>query len=458
MLYYKSINKVSIRNQHYARFNFILSGILSDLMARKEAISELDTKDELMLIHIVSEGCNETVYGGYKKEIITQKLSVMENTFVVCSKCAGIMRDATSIRSGLGMMCEVCIGEEEVTIAAGTVRGMVLKLGCRCPLKQRGCDWEGELGSLAEHLDECSHFIVPCPFLKYGCKKKIKRLQSETHRTEDKDYHAELVSVFMAEKVERLEMENKEHTEVIMKLEKNVNFLLNRMKYDKLNGVVWNMGERNEILTKLLKLKYPPKTENSPPLPIIRPNSPYSSQPNSPYSSQPNSPRSQRNPSYLQAWSSYSQPKTIPQIKVNNLRPCDYSKYKYWNLDTCEDDVKNDKHYCQWSGNICEGPRFLIHSMYELYPNLDVSNSNTVTLNLATVKKQNSMMSWPIQGRWEVFLVGKEDADIWGKEISELKINNGGTVKLIDIPSDVLIDEKFNHNGTIVMEIFFKAS
>ena len=49
----------------------------------------------------------EDVYCGYRKEYMAQNLSMMEEGFVACNKCSGIMREA-SLSNG-EITCLMCI-------------------------------------------------------------------------------------------------------------------------------------------------------------------------------------------------------------------------------------------------------------------------------------------------------------------------------------------------------------
>ena len=175
--------------------------------------------------------------GGYKKELVTQNLTVMEESLVVCSVCRGIMHETCSIKSGLAQVCESCVGEEDSHQIA-SIRSTISKLICKCPLSERSCDWEGTLGGLVEHMKECNELIVQCPYIKYGCKEECKRGKLEEHRKEAKGYHTEVVSIFMADKVDQKASKIQELEAVV----KEFSYLKN---YLKLNGIIWNGIIRN---------------------------------------------------------------------------------------------------------------------------------------------------------------------------------------------------------------------
>ena len=140
-------------------------------MAEKR-VSKLDKIGDLVFVDKKDKSYNKR--GGYKKELVTQNLTVMEESLVVCSVCRGIMHETCRIKGGLAQVCESCVGEEDSHQIA-SIRSTISKLVCKCPLSERGCDWEGTLGGLVEHMKECNELIVQCPYIKYGCKEECKR-------------------------------------------------------------------------------------------------------------------------------------------------------------------------------------------------------------------------------------------------------------------------------------------
>ena len=109
-------------------------------------------------------------------------------------------------------------------------------------------------------MEECSEFIVQCPYIKYGCKKECKRGELETHRKEAKEYHTEVVSVFMTDKVDSLEKEKKEQAAKIQELEAVVNEFSYLKDYLKLNGIVWRITNRDAIVNRIHQLWSEPET------------------------------------------------------------------------------------------------------------------------------------------------------------------------------------------------------
>ena len=226
-------------------------------MAAKSC-SKLDIMEQL--VYTAVQGETSGKWGGYKRELITQNLTMLEESLVVCSICAGIMHNACSIEGGLAQVCESCMEDDTTNQPVGLIRTIVAKLGCRCPLLDRECEWIGTLSGIVQHMGECDQFIVQCPYIKYGCKGQLKRGELETHRKDAKEYHTEVVSVFMADKVEKLEEEKKQQTVIIQKLESALDEFIQLKDYLKLNGIVWTIGNRYDVINKIYQLRGQPQT------------------------------------------------------------------------------------------------------------------------------------------------------------------------------------------------------
>ena len=155
-------------------------------------------------VNPVNESCirlSDGRYGGYKLDVLKQNLSPIEEKFVICPSCTGIMKNA-SFSAGKNM-CESCCPETERSIPVVFVRETVNKLPCRCPLDTKGCGWAGVIGQLETHLSVCEHLMVPCPFVDYGCEVGlVKRLAMQSHLKEFNIYH-------ITGRIMKLEEENK---------------------------------------------------------------------------------------------------------------------------------------------------------------------------------------------------------------------------------------------------------
>eukprot|EP00800_Vazella_pourtalesii_P008263 TRINITY_DN218_c0_g1_i2.p1 TRINITY_DN218_c0_g1~~TRINITY_DN218_c0_g1_i2.p1 ORF type:complete len:394 (-),score=65.96 TRINITY_DN218_c0_g1_i2:5-1186(-) len=386
-------------------------------MAEKR-ISNLDRIEDLVFVNT-----RETSYrwGGYKKELVTQNLTALEETLFVCSVCRGIMYETCSIKGGLAQVCESCIGEEVSHHPVASIRSTISKLVCKCALYERGCEWEGRLGGLVEHMEECNEFIVQCPYIKYGCKRECKRGNLEEHRKEAKEYHTEVVSVFMADKVDSLEKEKKEQAvriqeqavrieqqaAKIQKIDVVVREFSFLKDYLKLNGIIWTITNRNVIVNRIHQLL------------------------------------------------------GEPQIATGTAR---------------DNTVHGgDANYSLWNGTNAQGPRFVVHSFYHLYPILTIQSTPNARLNLQVMPHQNNQYGmqvkgqyqqhnvmkcmsntiiWPLTGKCEIILVNQTNPEeSWKFTMDNFQVQNAGNVNITNIPFEVLLDEKYNKDNTFVLKI-----
>ena len=385
-------------------------------MAAKRAF-HLDNKDDLM--YKLTEGSTSGVsYGGYNKELLTQNLSQMEETLIMCSKCLGIMRDACNSGGGMAMGCKTCVSEELCPQPVGKVREMVLQLACKCPLQHRGCEWCGVISELSEHLDQCGQLLEQCPYSNYGCSKVMERENREAHRIEEKEYHTEIVSLFMAKKVKQLEEEKEEHKKVLDKLESIVKYLFEERKYYKLNGIIWNITEREAIRNKFQEFVRKIGTSLD----------------------APTEERFHLMPQYTRFGTQIQyRPQNTPYPFQTNI-----------GSQGLGDDMPI---LGQWNGNSYNGPQFIIEHTYQLYPELYFYDANSVGLNLAPLPGK----AWSLEGMWNVVLVNENDyQDHWSREVKGVKFSSKEKLKLMDIPTEVFLNEKYYHDGVIRLKILFQ--
>ena len=82
--------------------------------------------------------------------------------------------------------CPVCKEEPLRAMKDKYHKRRVSSLMVRCPHKAEGCEWEGELGSLEQHLNgnssagECRYVDVDCP---YACGERVQRPSLEEHKS-----------------------------------------------------------------------------------------------------------------------------------------------------------------------------------------------------------------------------------------------------------------------------------
>ena len=128
--------------------------------------------------------------GGYDYEFVNPPPKSLE-----CSVCLLTLRDPHVISCCGYEFCQVCIervqrdskpcplcNEQDFsTMLQKKIVREVNALVIRCPQKELGCEWEGELGQLQRHLNPgagvssaegCEFFIVECA---YRCGAQLQR-------------------------------------------------------------------------------------------------------------------------------------------------------------------------------------------------------------------------------------------------------------------------------------------
>ena len=101
--------------------------------------------------------------GGYRSDILTENLSEREAAIYKCTRCNGIMKDA-SISNGK-QICVCCKRKDENTHSHESINDTILSLKCACPLSKRGCEWLGRLEIVENHLTTCGHVNESCQLL-----------------------------------------------------------------------------------------------------------------------------------------------------------------------------------------------------------------------------------------------------------------------------------------------------
>ena len=194
-------------------------------------------------------------YCGYKLELISDNIGADRREFLICAECKGISRRARQ-RKG-NTVCEVCVPGHSMGDINKRVGNTVASLKAICPLSGEGCDWEGKLGGIEQHMEEClkvrierqlecgisigrgtyeqdnreacpfkknrcdycnqkvhardenRHIRkceynpdteVPCPYKELGCEVIVLRKNRGVHITENMDNHNKL----MSEQIEQL--------------------------------------------------------------------------------------------------------------------------------------------------------------------------------------------------------------------------------------------------------------
>ena len=196
----------------------------------------------------------DTGYGGYKKELLSQNLSDLEESLLLCPKCGGVMRDA-SVWSG-ATTCYECSDNSSAAAISVLVRKTTGKLAVKCPLSGGGCQWIGGISEMKVHLSFCKFLSMECPYAKFGCSfTSVVHGEVEKHTRENTFQHLEM-------RMNLIEIENSQIREKNTSMELQLNALMKKAPLTKfiesmkmcLEGVEWRLdGEQlgrdgNELL------------------------------------------------------------------------------------------------------------------------------------------------------------------------------------------------------------------
>ena len=102
------------------------------------------------------------------------------------TQCCGNHLSEEAYQRLQGQPCPLCRKENITAVKDLFHKRNVLSLKVRCPHKEDGCEWEGELGSLEEHTnrsegDKCRYVEVNCP---YSCGERVQRRNLEEHKSQ----------------------------------------------------------------------------------------------------------------------------------------------------------------------------------------------------------------------------------------------------------------------------------
>ena len=101
--------------------------------------------------------------------------------------CCGYHLSQEAYQRLQGQPCPMCRKDNFTAMRDKYYKRRVLSLKVRCPHKAEGCEWEGELGSLEQHLNtnssagECRYVDVDCP---YACGERVQRRSLEEHKSQ----------------------------------------------------------------------------------------------------------------------------------------------------------------------------------------------------------------------------------------------------------------------------------
>ena len=102
--------------------------------------------------------------------------------------CCGAHLSQEAYQRLQGQPCPLCREENLTGVLDKSVKRKVLSLKVRCPHRAEGCEWQGELRSLEQHLNTnsseeggCKYVGVDCP---YACGECVQRRNLEEHKSQ----------------------------------------------------------------------------------------------------------------------------------------------------------------------------------------------------------------------------------------------------------------------------------
>ena len=99
-----------------------------------------------------------------------------------------------------GQPCPVCRKENLTAVKDNFHKRKALSLKVRCPHKAEGCEWQGELRSLEQHVAQsCGLKVIQCDFSYAGCGVQLQRRLMSAHMKEDMEAHLSLLSLVAQE-------------------------------------------------------------------------------------------------------------------------------------------------------------------------------------------------------------------------------------------------------------------
>ena len=140
----------------------------------RKGYNNTDSKEQLLLVEI-----NNERFGGYRRDLLVDSLTEVEIDFYVCTTCMGIMCNACHVGEEQTPVCEGCVREGVISQPMMRSRKKIPQLVVRCPLATRGCNWNGTLAEMEEHLNVCVELVVNC----VNCNIILQRRDLTNHLT-----------------------------------------------------------------------------------------------------------------------------------------------------------------------------------------------------------------------------------------------------------------------------------
>ena len=121
------------------------------------------------------------------------------------TQCCGNHLSQEAYQRLQGQPCPVCREENLAAVKDNFHKRKALSLKVRCPHKAEGCEWQGELRSLEQHVAQsCEHKVIQCDFSYAGCGAQLQRRLMSAHMKEGMEAHLSLLSLVVAGLMKRL--------------------------------------------------------------------------------------------------------------------------------------------------------------------------------------------------------------------------------------------------------------
>ena len=129
---------------------------LYDESSRK-TYNNIDSNEQLMYVEVT-----KNTFAGYRPKLLVRSLSQLETDFYICTECKGVMRNACQTGEEQNPVCDACVEEGVFSQTMVKSRNKILELQAECPLATRGCNWNGKIANIEEHLIVCEKVVVEC--------------------------------------------------------------------------------------------------------------------------------------------------------------------------------------------------------------------------------------------------------------------------------------------------------
>ena len=119
-----------------------------------------------------------------------------------CKSCVDATKRTTA-------NCPLCRNAKFATFANKLSDRKIRSLHVVCTNKERGCEWQGELNDIINHLgsglNSCQFQMIQCEYHNVGCEERMMRKDLETHKKEKMENHLLLTSSQLAKAMKHID-------------------------------------------------------------------------------------------------------------------------------------------------------------------------------------------------------------------------------------------------------------